>query len=261
MNMWLRTLWPHPERTSATEREANRQEGLDLDARIKHLQSLSKVEPLVYLEAARRIADEEDRRKSGAETRATTFIAAVATLIPLMTWALGNTASTICSAGWGCVTWTAVFILAVVYFVTAAHWALQSLAVANYHVIGVEDIVLIRENCKNTLKELIQMTLLQARKNQDTINQKLTYIKVAQRHFFNGIAVLGLLLMFDPISRFDILTFLRSQVDLWIISPATAPTQSQPPLQPVSTKSVQNPILQLPSASQPSTNASAPKNH
>lgn len=254
MSRWLRTLWPYPENMSTAELGEHMQKNLDLDARIKDLQSLSKVDPAVYLEAARRIADEEDRRKSGAETRATTFIAAVATLIPLMTWALGN-ATPSCSSGWGCVTWTAVFFLAVVYFVTAAYWALQSLAVANYHVIGVEDIVLIRENSKNIYKELIRNTLLQARKNQDTINQKLTYIKVAQRRFFNGLAVLGFLLMFDPISRFDILKFLYSQVCSSVISKVTTPEKSQSAMQLVSPKS----IPQLPAVSLSSTNADALK--
>lgn len=226
MKKWFNALWPRPGRISAAERKAIMQGGLDLDARIKRLQNLSKVEPSLYLEAARRISDEEDRRKSGAETRATTFIAAVAALIPLMTWALGNTDASICSKGWGCFTWTAVFVLAVVYFVTAAYWALRSLAVANYHVIGVEDIVQIREEGKDICKELIQQTLLQARKNRDTINQKLTYIKVAQRRFFNGLAVLGLLLMCDPVSRFGVLTFLQSQVRSWVSSTASVPVQS-----------------------------------
>ena len=258
MNMWLQILWPYPEPISATEQNANRQKNLDLDARIKHLLSLSKVEPTVHLEAARRIADEEDRRKSGAETRATTFIAAVATLIPLMTWSLGSTTSSICSAGWGCVTWTAVFVLAVIYFVTAAYWALQSLAVANYHVIGVEDIVLIREDKRDIFKELIRQTLLQARKNRDTINQKLIYIKVAQRRFFNGLVILGLLLMFDPISRFDVFTFLRSQIGM-VLSPISAPAQNQPATQPLTSGPAQKLTPKLSSASQPSNNPSEPR--
>lgn len=248
MKKWLKTFWPNPERISTAEREAIKQEGRDLDARIKCLQGLNTVDPSIYLEAARRISDEEDRRKSGAETRATTFIAAVATLIPLMTWALGNT-EPVCSKGWGCFYWTVAFILAVVYFVTAAYWALQSLAVANYHVIGVEDIVQFREAGKNIVKELIQQTLLQVRRNRDTINQKLAYIKVAQQRFFNGLAILGLLLMFDPISRLNVLTFVQSQVESWVSLIFSAPVKNLPTPQLLLLKPIQSPVPKLPSSS------------
>lgn len=216
MKRWLSAIWPRPEAISQEEQQTISKHGADLDARIGRLKDLSRDEPAVYLEAARRIADDEDRRKSGAESRATTFIAALAALIPLMTWALGNTGSTVCSPGWGCLTWTSAFILAVCYFVTGAYWALRSLAVANYHVIGVEDIVDIREADKEILKGLIQQTLLQARRNRDTINEKLTYIKVAQRRFFNGLAVLGVLLMFDPMARLGVIDFVRSKAEPWI---------------------------------------------
>ena len=66
------------------------QDGRELDARIQDLQGIGDAEASLYLEAARRITDEEDKRKAGAEARATTYLAAVAALIPLMTWAIGN---------------------------------------------------------------------------------------------------------------------------------------------------------------------------
>lgn len=225
MKKWLAALWPRPEEISPEEREAISKHDADVDARIGRLQDISRSEPAVYLEAARRIADEEDRRRVGAESRATTFIAALAALIPLMTWALGNTGPAVCSPGWGCLTWTSAFILAVLYFITGAYWALRSLAVANYHVIGVEDIVEIREAGKDIFKGLVRQTLLQARRNRDTINEKLTYISVAQRRFFNGLAVLGVLLMFDPMARLGVFEFVRSIAGPWVGSIYTALVQ------------------------------------
>lgn len=216
MKKWLAVLWPRPEEISREEREVMSEHHANLDARIARLQDIGRNDPAVYLEAARRIADEEDRRRAGAESRATTFIAALAALIPLMTWALGNTGPAVCSPGWGCLTWTCAFILAVLYFITGAYWALRSLAVANYHVIGVEDIVEIREADKEIFKGLVQQTLLQARRNRDTINEKLTYIRVAQRRFFNGLAVLGVLLMFDPVARLGVFEFVRSTAGPWV---------------------------------------------
>ena len=189
------------------------QDGRELDARIQDLQGIGDAEASLYLEAARRITDEEDKRKAGAEARATTYLAAVAALIPLMTWAIGNAGPSLtCSPGWGCFAWTGIFILAVIYFITAAHWALKTLAVANYHVIGVEDIVQVKEQKKNLQKILIQQSLLQGRRNRDTINLKLTFIKVAQRRFFNGLVILGLLLMFDPASRLGLIDAAKSQL-------------------------------------------------
>lgn len=212
----LRAIWPKPEPLASADRASVKQAGVELDIQIKGLKGLGDADAILYLAAAQRIAEEEDRRKTGAESRATTFIAAVAALIPLMTWAISNaTPSATCAPGWGCIAWTGTFSLAIVYFITAAYWALRTLAVANYHVIGVEDLVQAKERCQNIQKTLIQQTLLQARRNRDTINRKLTYIKVAQRRFFNGLVVLGLLLMLDPASRFGLLDAARNRVGAW----------------------------------------------
>ena len=228
MKKLLQVVWPRPEQAPAESFEAGQQQGRTLDDSILGLQGLGGSEASLYLEAARRITDDEDKRKAGAEARATTFIAAVAALIPLMTWAIGNTApSATCSPGLGCYVWTGVFALAVLYFVTAAYWALKTLAVANYHVIGVEDIVLLKQKGQNLSKLLIQQTLLQGRRNRDTINSKLTFIKVAQRRFFNGLALLGLLLMLDPAARFGVLEAAKNQVIVWAKNTtveATAPS-------------------------------------
>lgn len=221
-------FWPRPQVLPDIELEKSRHKDLELDSQIKSLPDVDEKQLAAYLEAVRRIVDEEGKRKAGAETRATTFIAAVATLIPLMTWALGNTDHSICSGEWGCFTWTAVFTLAVVYFVTGAYWSLKTLAVANFHVIGVEDIVLICVNKKDIIKELILQTLLQARKNRETINEKLTFIKISQRRFFNGLAVLGLLLMFDPLSRFGTLTFLASKLEVSATPSVVGPSSCVP---------------------------------
>lgn len=216
MKKLLQVVWPRPERFPADLLAETLKNDDALDQSILGLKDLSGSDASAYLEAARRITDDEDKRKTGAETRATTFIAAVAALIPLMTWAIGNTAPSVtCSSGWACYAWTGVFALAVLYFITAAYWALKTLAVANYHVIGVEDIVQFKEKRLNLQKILIQQTLLQGRRNRNTINTKLTFIKVAQRRFFNGLAVLGFLLMLDPAARFGVLEAAQTQLTTW----------------------------------------------
>lgn len=219
MKKLLQVVWPRPERFPADLHAETLKNDDALDQSILGLKDLGGSDASLYLEAARHITAYEDKRKAGAETRATTFIAAVAALIPLMTWAIGSTAPSVtCSSGWGCYLWTGVFTLAVLYFITAAYWALKTLAVASYHVIGVEDIVQFKEKRLNLQKVLIQQTLLQGRRNRDTINTKLTFIKVAQRRFFNGLAVLGFLLMLDPAARFGVLEAAQTHLTVWASS-------------------------------------------
>jgi hypothetical protein len=225
MNRFFEIIWPRPEKISAHIKNIDEQENKKIDKRIKDLKSFQHDELPVYLEAARKILDEEDRRKSGAETRATTFIAAVATLVPLMTWTLSNPDNSSCSKGWGCTTWSLIFFLSVFYFATAAYWALRSLKVANYHIIGVEDLTKIKENNNEVSAELIKNMLFYARKNRETINKKLTFIKVAQARFFNGLVILAFLLMIDPLFRFGVLVFIRDQFK----SSPTPPTELQAP--------------------------------
>jgi hypothetical protein len=171
---------------------------------VKRLESLGPVpdaEVDLYLAKAQQIVEYETSRKAGAENRATAFIAAVATLIPLMTWALGNT-SPICSGTLSCAMWSTFFNIAVFYFVVAAYWALRSLAVANYHTIGVEDLASIKERQVPVQQELLTQTLSVARRNQDTINLKMDFIRTAQSAFFIGLLLLAVLLTLDPWFRF-----------------------------------------------------------
>jgi hypothetical protein len=253
MSKLLQAIWPRPEFLAAADIAALLQEGKALDDRIKDLKGLGDAETLPYLDAAKRITEEEDRRKIGAENRATTFIAAVAALIPLMTWAISTaTPSSTCAPGWGCFVWTGVFGLAVVFFVTAAYWALKTLAVANYHVIGVEDLVQAKEKRQNIHKVLVQQTLLQARRNRDTINLKLSFIKVAQRRFFNGLVVLGFLLVLDPASRFGLLDVIGNYLASWDARSKETPSGISPvppkpePLHESSLSTISLPAEQVP---------------
>lgn len=197
----IHQLWPFPSREHATDlARYAREDELSL-ASIHAMYDFTEQELLLNLEAARRIADEEDRRKAGAESRATAFIAAIATLIPLMTWALGTTQPA-CVVGGACTAWAGAFSSAVVYLVFAAYWSLRTLEVSTYVVIGVEDVVAIKERRRPIGRELIKQTLLLARQNRNTINRKLTCIRLSQRSFFNGLLLLAVLLAIDPWLRF-----------------------------------------------------------
>lgn len=252
-------VWPRPDKETAAERAKYTQEDKESIERIKDWQGNADPDINLYLDAARRVVDEENQRKSSADTRATAFIAAIATLIPLMTWALGSSPPA-CERGLPCIVWATVFTVAVVYLSRAALWSLRTLAVANYYVIGVEDLVQMNREKKGTAtKELIKKTLLVARKNRDTINGKLTDIKIAQRCFVNGIIVLACLLAADPWLRFSLSTAKTASSTTFPAScplSSSAPAASEPPSKPSEPEA--RPALVASPASVPSQAASTP---
>lgn len=197
-------IWPFSDQETDAQRSEYEREEKESIERIKDWQGIADPENSLYLDAARRIHEEEILRKSSADTRATTFIAAIATLIPLMTWALGSSPPA-CERGLLCIAWSVFFTIAVIYLACAALWSLKTLAVTSYFVIGVEDLVLMKKKSNGyATRELIKKTLMTSRKNRDTINGKLTNIKIAQQCFVNGIVVLALLLATDPWLRFTL---------------------------------------------------------
>lgn len=260
---WLKSffdlVWPRPDKETAAERAQYDQEDKESIERIQDWHGNADPDINLYLDAARRVVDEENQRKSSADTRATAFIAAIATLIPLMTWALGSSPPA-CERGLPCIVWATVFTVAVVYLARAALWSLRTLAVANYYVIGVEDLVRMNREKKGVAtKELIKKTLLVARKNRDTINGKLTDIKIAQRCFVNGIIVLACLLAADPWLRFSLSTAKAASSTTPPAScplSSSAPAASEPPSKPSEPQT--RPALVAPPASVPSQAASTP---
>lgn len=198
----LNTLFPHPERISSDEIMARKREARAEVRLIAEIRGSKNATAL--LETARLVLAEEDGRKTGAEARAAAFLAAVAALIPLMTWAVG-TASPVCSPGLGCGAWSAVFILAVFYLMAAGFWSLRTFAVDTYHCLGVEEVCRFAYAADFELA-VAKETLRNARLNRNTINRKLVFIKCAQRCFYQALFLLAVLLMCDPIARFHVLS-------------------------------------------------------
>lgn len=190
-------LWPAPAKPSKAELEQYAKEDAAALKKISELRGFPPQELDAYQQTAQRIVDYETARKTGAESRATAYIAAIATLITLMTWALGNT-TPLCSSPAMCRAWSAIFDLAIIYFVLAAYWSLKTLAVANFHTIGVEDVVEIKVQGRPIGRELLVQSLQLARANRDTINIKQDFVRTAQRCFFLGLFILAVLLALDP---------------------------------------------------------------
>ena len=206
MNKYVNFCWPMLGRISAADKQKYDLEDLDLDRKINSFKAVNDKEVIgVYLEAVLRIQADEEGRKASAESRATTFIAALAAIIPLMTWALGNSARPAISTGWfslaWSILWTLIFILSVAYFIASTYWSLRSINVANYHVIGIETLLEFNKGCTDVSREMIKRILLYSRKNRDTINEKITFIKIAQAHFVRGVFVLAGLLILSSLLK------------------------------------------------------------
>lgn len=146
-------------------------------------------------EAAKKLAEDEEARRVGAEARASTYLLVIAALIPLLTYLEGTV--------WGqtfgqAPRWMSLTVLgvAILYLLGAGRWAFWTLGVAAYDRIDASDLVAIAGQAKPTFEEaLAKKILVVTRRNRDAVNRKVTGIKMC--HLFLRFAVrwFGLLLL------------------------------------------------------------------
>lgn len=149
----------------------------------------------IALEEARRIADFETDRRKNADQKATTYLAVVAALIPLIL--------TILATIWtdkpnGAPTWLSVLLLAIaiVYVARAGVWAFRVLEVSASHLPGVSDIDKAwRDQDPQTY--LTRQILTCARLNQDGVNDKVSRIKMAHAFLLRGFLAFTFLLLIN----------------------------------------------------------------
>ncbi|MEH3063117.1 MAG: hypothetical protein PGN33_10295 [Methylobacterium radiotolerans] len=147
------------------------------------------------LEAARKLAEDEEERRLGAEARASTYLLVIAAIIPLLTYLEGTV--------WGqtfgqAPRWLSVAVLgvAILYLLGAGRWAFWTLGVAAYDRIDAQDLVALVEQDQSTFEEALSRKILAVtRRNRDAVNRKVTGIKMC--HLFLKFAVrwFGLLLL------------------------------------------------------------------
>jgi hypothetical protein len=147
------------------------------------------------LEAAKKLAEDEEARRLGAEARASTYLLVIAALIPLLTYLEGTV--------WGqtfgqAPRWLSLTVLgvAILYLLGAGRWAFWTLGVAAYDRIDASDLVALAGQAQSTFEEAFAKKLLVVtRRNRDAVNRKVTGIKMC--HLFLRFAVrwFGLLLL------------------------------------------------------------------
>lgn len=149
----------------------------------------------VALEEARRLADAEADRRKGADQKASTYLAVVAGLIPLIL--------TLAGASWegkagGAPTWLNMIVLglAVAYLSAAGLWAFRVLKVAGAHRIGIGNLETAWSSGTPTA-DLVRQVLWCARCNFDPVNKKISSIKIAHEFLLRAFFTFAALLLFN----------------------------------------------------------------
>lgn len=149
------------------------------------------------LDEAQRVATAEIERVRTAESKATTYLAVLAALVPLVitlqaaTWE-NKTGPAPESAKLG------VLVIATIYVAAAGYHAFKTLQVSGFQRIGESEIVSAWKT-RQPLKRLTRNTLLASRRSRNAVNAKVTRIRVTHQHLVRAFGAFVLLLILDPL--------------------------------------------------------------
>lgn len=194
MNL-LDLLFPYAEPLSDAESKAQK-EGLAND--IAAIESAKfKNDPARALAEAQRVADAETARVRTAETKATTYLAVLAALVPLI---IAFQAATWEERAGPAPTWLKLLVLSVatIYLAAAGYHAFRTLQVSGFERV-VEGEIAAAWSTRQPLRRLTRSTLLASRRSRNAVNRKVTCIKVTHEHLIRAFAAFVLLLALDPI--------------------------------------------------------------
>lgn len=174
------------------------------------------------LEEARRVSDAEAERRTSADQKATTYLAVVAALVPLIL--------TVATAIWdkkagNAPTWMNMGLLAVavVYVSWAGIWAFRVLEVSASNRLGTSDFK--SAYSKRVPAAQIARTLLMcARLNHEPVNRKINGIKMAHAFLLRAFLAFALILLFNILWFFgdEMAKEVRGPGDPWMASAPSA---------------------------------------
>ena len=185
-------FWPILKDFSEAEKNEIKQEEVD------ELDKINKTDwALDYnfaLQESHRIAEDEEARLKTVESKATNLLLFIGALIPLLTYLepvtkIANIKST--------PLWIVIvlLILAIVYLCKAGLWAFRTLNVGNYHRVYSKDLVKSWEAKDASKNKLIKEILSATRKNQESINSKVTALKMTHAFLLRAILTLATLFL------------------------------------------------------------------
>lgn len=196
---WLRRLadavFPHIEPLTPAQ-EADQTKRLQEDLAAIRAAGWSPNEERALDEAQRICAAEMDRVRT-AETKATTYLAVLAALVPVII--------TLQAANWEKKAGPApdaarltVLAIATVYVAAAGYHAFKTLQVSGFQRIGEAEVADVWRT-PNPLRKLTRGTLLASRNSRDAVNAKITRIRVTHEHLLRAFGAFILLLLLDPL--------------------------------------------------------------
>lgn len=197
-------IWPllRPRSAAENREEAKRLSG---DRAVIKEADFSQKEGAA-LEEARRLADAEAERRKSADQKASTYLAIVAALAPLLL--AGATAIWEGKAGSAPPTLNMLLLgLALIYMAAAGIWAFRVIEVSPSHRIGADDIAAAWKE-KHQEAELARKIMWAARSNYADVNRKVSRIKMTHAYLLRAFLTFVLLLLFN------VLFFIISETSL-----------------------------------------------
>ena len=194
MNL-LDIIFPYIEPLPSEEAERLRRQ---LDQEVSEIRAANfSAEPEKALAEAQRAAAFDQERARTAEGKATTYLAVLAALVPIII--------TLQAATWEAKSGPApawlkfgLMLAAVVYLTAAGYHAFRTLKVNATQCVMEPEIVTAWKSPR-PLQRMTRSTLLASRRSRDRVNEKVTRIKVAHEHLVRALAAFGLLLVLDPV--------------------------------------------------------------
>ena len=149
------------------------------------------------LDEAQKVSATEIERVRTAEGKATTYLAVLAALVPVII--------TLQAANWEKKAGPApdaarLFVLAVatIYIAAAGYHAFKTLQVAGFQRVGEAEIAAAWRT-QRPLRKLTRGTLLATRRSRNAVNAKITRIRVTHEHLLRAFGTFVLLLLLDPL--------------------------------------------------------------
>ncbi len=185
-------FWPVFEKPTASELEEN---SCSENDDIESIQETDwAAESNLALEEARRLATEEDERRKTAESKASNLLVVATAFIPLLTYL---EAAILEAKHETAPIWITLPILAVAvaYLCNAGWWAFQTVRVANYYRVYPIDLTKIWRAGKRSQAKLVAETLIAIRRNQETVNGKVSSFNMSHKFLLRAIVAFSALLL------------------------------------------------------------------
>lgn len=185
-------VWPTLDRLTVKER--NELDRINKEDEVAINSAILLRDNGVLLEEARRLGQEEEERRRGTETKAINYLLAATALLPLVGALLGSVFEHKAGPAPSLII-LPIIIVGVVYILGFAYWTFKTISVSQYHRIDARELIDTWKNLTDPVQVLIRKILVATRRNRDTINAKVSAIKMAHLFLLRVLFAFGLLII------------------------------------------------------------------